>query len=234
MLQAERNKKALWLAFFAIAMALLEAIVVIYLRKLHNPENIQQIFAIRFYTDLDFAVEVFREGATVLMLFTISLIAIHKPPMKVFGCFVFLFGLWDIFFYAWLKIIIAWPKGWLDWDILFLIPWAWFGPWLCPALIALLFAVWGGYVLLTHRDLKLRALPVIIFIIGALIGLAVFLLPSLSVVLKKGIQGLRDYNPTEFPWWAFITAYILMAVSMAWSLFPKGYIWTRLQKKKAA
>ncbi|MBN2737083.1 MAG: hypothetical protein JXR70_08895 [Spirochaetales bacterium] len=233
MLQVERNKRALWLAFFAIAMALLEAIVVIYLRRLHNPENILQIFPIRFYTDLDFAVEVFREGATVLMLFAISLIATHKPPIKVFGCFVYLFGLWDIFFYAWLKIIIGWPSGWLDWDILFLIPWAWFGPWLCPVLVALLFAIWGGYVLLTPREMKLRPLPVIMFIISSLIGLASFLLPSLTVIVTKGIQGLRDYNPTEFPWWAFILGYIGMALSMAWSLLPKGYLFNLIKKPES-
>ena len=38
------------------------------------------------------------------------------------------FGIWDIFYYVFLKIIYDWPKSLFDWDILFLIPLPWWGP----------------------------------------------------------------------------------------------------------
>ena len=53
------------------------------------------------------------------------------------------FGVWDIGYYVFLKVICGWPHSLLDWDILFLLPLPWWGPVLAPVLIALLMIVWG-------------------------------------------------------------------------------------------
>ena len=53
------------------------------------------------------------------------------------------FGVWDIFYYVFLKVICGWPHSLLDWDILFLLPLPWWGPVLAPVSIALLMILWG-------------------------------------------------------------------------------------------
>ena len=58
------------------------------------------------------------------------------------------FGVWDIFYYVFLKIIYDWPKSLFDWDILFLLPLPWWGPVLAPVCIAALMIVWGTLVTL--------------------------------------------------------------------------------------
>ena len=53
------------------------------------------------------------------------------------------FGVWDIFYYVFLKMMCGWPHSLVDWDILFLIPLPWWGPVLAPVLIASLMIAWG-------------------------------------------------------------------------------------------
>ena len=47
------------------------------------------------------------------------------------------FGVWDICYYLFLKIMCDWPKSLFDWDILFLIPLPWWAPVIAPVSIAL-------------------------------------------------------------------------------------------------
>jgi hypothetical protein len=49
-----------------------------------------------------------------------------------FSYFLFIFAVWDIFYYVFLKIIINWPSSFLEWDVLFLIPLPWLAPVLSP------------------------------------------------------------------------------------------------------
>ena len=42
------------------------------------------------------------------------------------------FGVWDIFYYVFLRLISGWPRSLFDWDILFLLPLPWWGPVLAP------------------------------------------------------------------------------------------------------
>src|SRR5205814_8206179 len=69
------------------------------------------------------------------------------PRARAFGAFLYVFGIWDIAYYAWLKLLLGWPTQWLEWDVLFLIPWPWLGPWLAPALVSLLFVAAGARLL---------------------------------------------------------------------------------------
>ncbi len=212
------NRKLFWLTIFAIAMALLEAAVVVYLRQLYYPADIQHIFPIAFANSLDVVVELSREVATVIMMLSVAFLAEKKDPTRIFAAFVYQFGVWDIFYYLWLKVFIGWPLTLLGWDILFLIPWIWLGPWICPVLIALLFVVWGGIVLSSSRDLKLRSSDTWIFIAGAVLGLISFLQPGLKVMLTSGLEGFSHYRPGGFWWWLFIPGYLLMILGLGRSL----------------
>ena len=59
------------------------------------------------------------------------------------AAFAIAFGLWDISFYGFLKLMIQWPESLSTWDILFLIPLPWVGPVWAPVLVALTMIVCG-------------------------------------------------------------------------------------------
>lgn len=81
--------------------------------------------------------EIGREIATIVMLVAVGWLAGRRRSDRLaYGLFAF--GLWDIWYYIWLRLLIHWPVSLFDWDILFLIPLRWWGPVLSPMLIAAL------------------------------------------------------------------------------------------------
>ena len=74
--------------------------------------------------------------------------------MAAFAAFVYVFGLWDIFYYVWLKVLIDWPATIMDWDILFLIPVTWASPVLYPVLISIAWLAFA--VMILYRDIDDR------------------------------------------------------------------------------
>jgi len=208
------------LTVFALAMALLEAAVVIYMRQLYYAENPLQIFPLRFLNSYDTVLELSRELATVIMIMAVALLAERSSRTRGFAAFVFLFGVWDLFYYFWLKVLMDWPQGWLEWDVLFLIPCVWLGPWICPALISLLFIAWGGWTLRSERNIYLTPRSLGIFILGAALGLASFLQPAAAVLARGGVAELSRYTPGDFWWWLFAVGYLLMTCGLVRTLFP--------------
>lgn len=205
-------RKLSWLTLFAIAMAHVEASLVVHLRSVYYPGNPLEIFPLNLLSQRDLAIELTREVATVIMILSVAFLS-EKGFTRIFAVFVYVFGLWDIFYYLWLKIMIGWPTGWLDWDVLFLIPWPWLGPWITPALIALLFVVWGGWMLLKNVTSKFTQLTASVFVIGCLLALAAFLLPVIPL-LPEGEAAFRGYQPVHFPWLLYSSGYLLMVVSL--------------------
>ena len=212
------NRNLLLLSLYAIAMALLEAAVVVYLRQLHYADNPLEIFPLKFLNSYDTAVELSREAATVAMILAVALLAESTSRTRIFAAFVFVFGLWDIFYYIWLKVLMDWPQSWWEWDVLFLIPTVWLGPWISPVLIALLFTIWGAATLSTRRAIVLTPGAVFTFLAGASLGLAAFLQPALEVLGKGGMDALSRYTPGEFWWWLFLPGWALMSVGL-WAPF---------------
>lgn len=132
---------------FAIAFAFVESSVVVYLRALYYPEGFQ--FPLKVLSGHHLAVELAREAATIVMLAAVGVIA-GSTRWERFAYFLIAFGVWDIFYYVWLKVAIDWPASILDWDILFLIPLPWLGPVLAPVLISVLMIV-SGVLILRHE-----------------------------------------------------------------------------------
>jgi hypothetical protein len=87
--------------------------------------------------------------------------------------FFLAFGLWDIFYYFWLKVFLNWPPSLFTLDVLFLIPVPWVGPVLAPMLVSLFFIVSSLLVLFFKaqgRDFTFSYLQLVgIFLGGALI-----------------------------------------------------------------
>jgi len=74
------------------------------------------------------------------MLAAVAMLIAGRPLVRL-AYFLFCFAVWDIFYYLFLKLLLAWPPSLLTWDVLFLIPVVWVGPVLAPVLVA---AAMGG------------------------------------------------------------------------------------------
>lgn len=125
---------------FAVAMAMVEAAVVAYLRSLYYPEGFAII--LKAISRQHMMIEIGREIATLVMLGTVAGLA-GRERWERFGWFLTLFGVWDFFYYFWLKITIDWPLSLTDWDILFLIPAPWVGPIIAPILVSIVMVIVG-------------------------------------------------------------------------------------------
>ena len=204
------------LGIYAVAMALLEAAVVVYMRRLYYPENPLELFPLHFLNDYDPLLELSREVATIVMILTVALLAERRSLTRSFAAFVFVFGVWDLSYYVWLKVLIDWPQSWLEWDVLFLIPSVWLGPWICPAAIAMLLIVWGSWTLLSQRETVFSTTSLTMFFAGAGLGLATFMQPA----IVNGTETLSSYSPGAFWWWLFLPSYLLMAAGFALTVWP--------------
>lgn len=122
-------KKILMLGIFAIAMAMVEAAVVIYLRELYYPSGffIQSVADLAMIPEFVLKVELWREASTIIMLFAVGVLAFPQIRKK-FWAFVFTFSMWDLFYYLFLYIFLRWPPSLDTIDVYFLIPWPWIGP----------------------------------------------------------------------------------------------------------
>ncbi len=149
MKQTEVIGRLLLATLFAIAFAFVESSVVVYLRAIYYPDGFT--FPLRAIGSSHIVVELLRELATIVMLTLVAMLAAPRRWER-FAYFLILFGIWDIFYYIWLKVLLNWPLSLTDWDILFLIPLPWIGPVIAPVLIALAMVVAGVVLLLRSPE----------------------------------------------------------------------------------
>lgn len=116
------------LAIFGIAMAHLEGVVVVYLRKaLGILESESNKVSIGKFPKHYLKIEMTREAATIVMLIVIAYLTGATWVEKgVF--FLWTFAFWDLFYYLSLYILIKWPPDLKTIDVLFLIPKPWIAP----------------------------------------------------------------------------------------------------------
>lgn len=141
------------LVLFGVSFGYVEAAVVVYLRGIYEPMRMEiipgarpgELFPLLRLDQIEAAGpqhvrllmgELGREAATLVVLAAAAL-AVARNFHQWFAAFVLAFGLWDVFYYVFLKILIDWPTSLLTWDILFLLPVPWVGPVLAPVLVAL-------------------------------------------------------------------------------------------------
>jgi hypothetical protein len=207
------NERKRWLvvALYAMAMAWVEAAVVFYLRTLANRIDPYQVNPLPDVAGLSW-VELVREAATLVMLLGVGLLA-GRDWRSRWGYAAVAFGIWDIFYYLFLRIITHWPHSILDWDILFLIPLPWWGPVLAPVIIAMLMIVWG--TLASQFDLEPYRFgsygrPWLLGFMGMALALYLFMADSLSVA-SQGRDAVRQVLPKEFAWGWFVIASVMMS-----------------------
>ena len=198
-------------ATFAIAMAWVESAVVFYLRSMmdrlepHQPDPLPVIGGFA-------SVELPRELATLVMLFTVGTLAARTWRARL-GYAAIAFGVWDIFYYVFLKIICGWPHSLLDWDVLFLLPLPWWGPVLAPVLISLLMILWGTFASqferaprATRSNRQVRVLNMA----GMALALYVFMADAITAA-HRGLDSIRTVLPERFNWPLFGVALVLMS-----------------------
>lgn len=152
-------------------MAYIESAVVVYLRAIFHPEGFE--FPLKKFDDYKIIVELFREAATIFMLISVAALA-GRRFWERFACFMLSFGVWDIFYYVWLKVLIDWPSTALDWDVLFLIPMPWIGPVIAPVSVAVLMVAFGILIIRSiHEGQQFR--PTLVSSVIALAAAAVIL-----------------------------------------------------------
>lgn len=137
--------KIIWMTAFAVAMGFLEGAVVVYLRKIYYPEGFHfPLVPIELKLALT---EIVREFSTLVMLIAVAVL-IGRSFTERFAWFLFSFGVWDIFYYVFLKIILGWPESFGTWDILFMIPVPWVGIVFEPVLLSLLMIIFSVLILI--------------------------------------------------------------------------------------
>lgn len=126
----ERLLKLSWLSAYALGMAYVEAAVVVYLRLL-GPAQASDTSHAALAGALPahvLRVEVGREAATLVMLAAVAFLAARKGWWRRLGYLLWVFAVWDILYYVWLRVLIGWPPGFMTMDVLFLIPFVWVAP----------------------------------------------------------------------------------------------------------
>lgn len=121
-------EKFLLLAVFGIAMAHLEGVTVVYLRRVlgindseSNKESLEKISKQTIF------IEKTREAATILMLVSLALL-VGETWLDTVVVFLWTFAFWDLFYYLSLYLLIKWPPKFTTIDVLFLIPRPWIAP----------------------------------------------------------------------------------------------------------
>jgi hypothetical protein len=199
---------------YAVAMAWLESATVVYLRMLNGRIQPYQADPLPLMsTTLPLGqIEMVREAATLVMLLMVGVLAGRSNRARL-GYFIIAFGVWDIFYYVFLNVMIGWPSSLLDWDVLFLLPLPWWGPVLAPVLISLLLIL-GGTLLVYVNQAGYALYPKwwanLVCLGGVILSLYVFMTDTLRA-LPGGAQAVRDTLPVSFNWFLFGVALALMA-----------------------
>ena len=216
------------LILFSAAFGYVEAAVVAYLRSLYTPVRAHfypvtpgELFPLLTVAQLRslgpehvarLRIELGRELATLLMLAGAAMVAARSLREWV-ATFVVCFGIWDIAFYIFLKLLIDWPASVLTWDILFLIPVPWSGPVIAPVITSS--SMIGSGLLLLRREynnkpVHMTALQGSVIVLGGMFVVAAFMWDFRNT----GSGG----NPNSFNWILFVVGETIGLLSFFSSL----------------
>jgi hypothetical protein len=183
------------------------------------------------------ATEFFREIATMVMLLAPAAI-LTRSALERFAWFCFGFGIWDLFYYVWLKVLLDWPASLGEPDLLFLVPIPWVGPVWAPCTISIGLIVFALIVL--HRrkrwaDYRVDRASWTLLIAGAALMIGSFVVDPLSQkfglhVLSGGTAGSSgafdgaEYRPGHYPWPWFAAGAALSLLALARCLRKKDVV----------
>jgi hypothetical protein len=190
-------------------MGFFEAAVVVYLRRLYYPEGFRFPIVL---ASVDVAlVEIAREAASLVLLAAGARLA-GGFFLERFAAFMILFGVWDLLYYVFLKVVLGWPESLATWDVLFLIPVPWIGPVWAPVVVSLALVGAGTYLYWTsERPRRVTALD---WLVECAAGLVVIL--SFTWQWRVVVEGRL---PAPFHAAVFWTGWL---AALAWFLWREG------------
>lgn len=228
--------KTIWIILFALAMGYLESAVVVYIRALYYPEGFA--FPLKEMAQNLAITELFREAATLIMLVAVGVLA-ARERLHRFAWFLIVFGIWDIAYYLFLKLLIDWPASLLTDDILFLLPTIWTGPVVAPIINSLTMILLASVILSSWEN----SLPVtrltrwewLLLLAGSLIVLIAYMedytrfvldyshsLPQGKITWDQFIIALpAQFIPRTFDWLLFSCG-VLMHLLAIFLIFKRN------------
>jgi len=223
-------------SIFGIAFGFLEAIVVVYLREIYYPNGFS--FPLTLLDPQMLKVEIVREFCTIIMIASVGWM-LGKTSGEKFSFFIFVFGVWDIFYYVALKIFLDWPETILEWDVLFLIPITWIGPVLAPVICSIgmiLIALIYVYLHEKNQQIKFTPIQIVLISLGVLIIIYTFIYDYLNLFNEHNFWSdfskitekkefwdvIQSYVPQKFNWILFSVGCVLIGINYLYS-FLKAY-----------
>lgn len=195
---------------YAVAMAYLEAAVVVYLQTALNAK-VGAVFPLLPADETTglIAIEAGREAATIAMIAAVGVLA-GRTWLERLAWGAVVFGVWDIGYYAWLYVFSGWPPTLGTPDILFLLPVPWVGPvWSPMAVSAALVGVGLAAASAIRRG---RVISIARWHLAA--GLGGGLLVILSYTLDAG-RLIEGGMPGPYPWPVFAAGMLVALVAAA-------------------
>lgn len=218
-MRIKKHHTLIWISVFAITMGIFEGSVVVYLRALYYPLGFN--FPLTLMDNQIVISELIRELASLFMLLSVAMIA-DKNLSQRFAWFIYSFAVWDIVYYVFLYLILAWPESFFTWDILFLLPVTWTGPVIAPIIVSALMIILALLIYhfsiksnpkisITKREWKFLITGAFIVFISFIWDYSRFLIlniPKTEFQNKsfsdKIINLSTQYIPEQFPWIIFI------------------------------
>jgi hypothetical protein len=225
------------LLLFGVSFGYLEAAVVVYLRAIYDPirerihpgRGAQDLFPLISPEQLKaagpenarrLAIEIGREAATIIMLAAFGMVAGRNFNQRM-AVFAVAFGLWDISFYAFLRLMIGWPQSLFTWDILFLIPLPWVGPVITPVLVSVTLIA-GGLFSLFRGGLPARPWQWIAMIAGGVVVILAFVWDFRNTTAG----GL----PNPFNWPLFVAGEVIALSGFIAAARNPGFLGSRIRR----
>lgn len=201
---------------FSLAIAYLEAAVVVYLTGALGGE-VGVLFPLLPADETGnlIAIEVGREAATLVIIATVGIL-VGRTWLERLAWSAVVFGVWDIGYYACLYVFAGWPPSLDTVDLLFLIPVPWVGPIWSPIAVSVALV---GFGLAAARQLRAgQHLTVKAWHWAA--GLA----GGFLVILGYTLDAARIIDgglPGPYPWPLFVAG-MLLAIVAAIDVLRRG------------
>lgn len=229
-------KLLIYLTAFSIAMAFSEGTVVVYLRQLYYPSGF--VFPLTTVVLKNLWIEYLREMATIAMLASVTMLS-GKNRIERIAAFLFSFGMWDVFYYLWLKVLIDWPSSLFTWDVLFLIPVVWAAPVLAPVICAVTMMTMALFLLKVKQKSQIIAFKqteILLWVSGCSAILFTFMIDYIKLLRGTGfpsflinpvknprlLEAISQYVPTSYHWELFALGEVAIVCGLL--LFLKRFI----------
>ena len=235
------DRQLLWISIFAISMAFFESAIVVYIRALYYPEGFT--FPLTQIEPHIGITEILREFFSLVMILSVAALT-TRNFLRRFAHFLYIFALWDIFYYIFLKLLLGWPESLLTWDVLFLIPVTWSGPVITPVIVSmvmLLFALVirhfhgrAGYQFyLEPREWVVLLAGAVVIFFSFIWDYTRFLITHIDRQILNDQSRLREqleeiayrYVPQDFNWLLYGAGIILLLISLVMIYRRNQKIW---------